>query len=544
MKHEAMEDNSRQLEFTEIDLSEDVSTTEVPIPDRSSLDRAPFDRQRTNGSVLSSERRFAEEARQYVDLQGEETPFVPFMSYWPTYGVMSESQRSWYFYWRTEVRAERYPDTDLSYLFVHIYELINGIGWQDPEWGYEQLKRLWVNYRERFPQLDVYMQDWLVDYGLVHQVHMSLTEIMDITSGFLPMEISDMELHRLLTSDMSKLSLKLLSRYYEYDITLSKFYRDQGQLALERYIPQVMVLMESYLQRTRGVGLIDHLQLTQVKSIKRTLFRKAVYDDTCYGKSIDLTFVPIGESASFCSWVTRIFRCTENKLRELLGFRGRLRGETLDTEFAQVIERYLDKVFATEQEELKEKPTVRIDLEKLTVLQQESDYVREALMIDEQEYSEDKFVPDNQHLNQHEGMQVTEEHTLSKIDEVKTTLLSEDFNVQHTTEILEPYDSSIDMKSKEEDFILKWEDSSIAELDDEWILFADELAPRHVQAIYALLGDEPDRELVQVAERNGTMPTLLLDEINDAAMETIGDLLIDNDRIVPEYITVFEHVKR
>ncbi|WP_222124491.1 TerB N-terminal domain-containing protein [Paenibacillus xylanexedens] len=544
MKYETMEDNSRQLEFTEIDLSEDASTTEVPIPERSTLTRAPFDKQVTNGGVLSSERRFAQEARQYIELQGEEAPFVPFMSYWPTYGVMSESQQKWYFYWRSEVRAERYMDTDLSYLFVHIYELINGIGWQEPEWGYEQLKRLWVNYRERFPQLDVYMQDWLVDYGLVHQVQMSLTEIMNITKGYLPMEISDMELHRLLTSDVSKLSLNLLSRYYEYDITLSKFYRDQGQLALERYIPQVMVLMESYLQRTRGVGLIDHLQLTKEKSITRALFRKAVYDDTLYGKAIDLTFVPVGDSAPFCSFVTRIFRCTENKLRELLGFRGRLRGKTLDTEFAQVIERYLDKVFAAEQEELKEKPMVRIDQEKLAVLQQESDYVREALMIDEHEYSEDKLVPDNQLLNQHEGMQVTEEHILPKMDEVKMTLQLEDLNIQHTTETMKPYDSSTDMKAKEEDFTLKWKDSSIAELDDEWILFADVLASRHVQAIYALLGDEPDRELVQVAERNGTMPTLLLDEINDAAMETIGDLLIDNDRIVPEYITVFEHVKR
>lgn len=544
MKYETMEDNSRQLEFTEIDLSEDVRTTEVPIPDRSTLARAPLDKQVTNGGVLSSERRFAEEARQYVELRGEEAAFVPFMSYWPTYGVMSESQRSWYFYWRTEVRAERYPDTDLSYLFVHIYELINGIGWQDPEWGYEQLKRLWVNYRERFPQLDVYMQDWLVDYGFVHQVHISLTEIMEITSGFLPMEISDMELHRLLTSDMSKLSLKLLSRYYEYDITLNKFYRDQGQSALERYIPQVMVVMESYLQRTRGIGLIDHLQLTKEKSIQRTLFRKAVYDDTLYGNSIDLTFVPVGESVPFCSLVTRIFRCTENKLRELLGFRGRLRGKTLDTEFAQVIERYLDKVFAAEQEELKEKPTVRIDLEKLAVLQQESDYVREALMMDELAYSDDKLALDNQLLNQHQGMQVIGEQVTSKKNEFSTSPQPEDVNVQRTTETMEPDDGSIDLETKEEVFTLEWEDSFIAELDDEWILFANEIAPRHVQVIYALLGDEPDRELMQVAERNGTMPALLLDEINDVAMETIGDLLIDNDRIVPDYITVFEHVKR
>lgn len=52
------------------------------------------------------------------------------------------------------------------------------------------------------------------------------------------------------------------------------------------------------------------------------------------------------------------------------------------------------------------------------------------------------------------------------------------------------------------------------------------------------------RSLMRLAEQYGTMPTLLLDEINDVAMETIGDLLIDGDRIVPDYIDVFEHVKR
>lgn len=65
-----------------------------------------------------------------------------------------------------------------------------------------------------------------------------------------------------------------------------------------------------------------------------------------------------------------------------------------------------------------------------------------------------------------------------------------------------------------------------------------------MQAIHALLGVNPDTELMRVAEQYGTMAALLLDEINDVAMETIGDLLIDGDRIVPEYIDVFEHVKR
>ncbi|MMZ67297.1 hypothetical protein D1872_298700 [compost metagenome] len=62
-------------------------------------------------------------------------------------------------------------------------------------------------------------------------------------------------------------------------------------------------------------------------------------------------------------------------------------------------------------------------------------------------------------------------------------------------------------------------------------------------AILALLGEQPDAALMQVAEQCGTMPALLLDEINDVAMETIGDLLVDGDRIMDEYMDPFEHVK-
>ena len=53
---------------------------------------------------------------------------VEFMQYWPTYDVMSPAQQQWYFYWRSEVRQGRLLATDLSYIFVHVYELINLIG--------------------------------------------------------------------------------------------------------------------------------------------------------------------------------------------------------------------------------------------------------------------------------------------------------------------------------------------------------------------------------------------------------------------------------
>lgn len=532
VKRNSMKEDSRQLEFMEIDLSEEPITAAVPVPDRSTIVRADFDI-RLPGGILSSEKRFVEEARQLIEVEGEQAPFVPFMSYWPTYGVMNEPQRKWYMYWRTEVRQGRFPDTDLSYLFVHIYELINGIGWQEPQEGYDQLKELWLNYRERLPQLDVYMQEWIIDYDLVHELNMSLSEMVELSSGYLPPEILDMELQRLLSSNISDISLKLLQRYYDYDITLSKFYRDGGMKVLEQYIPRVMVLVDSYLLRTRKAGILDQFELNHERTIERTLFRKAVYDESIYGKSVQMTYVPIGEHADFVQFVTRVFRCTENKCRELLGFRGRLRGKTLEPELANVIERYLDKAFAIEQMPVVEQPIVRIDAEKLASLQKESEYVRRALMIEENNTSEDEdannvsSLPTTVIQNSTEEAESAKQSNQPEVD-VEGALNTDGGLGSGNTELL----------------TLQWEADFSADLDEEWIQFSEMLSQQHVQAIHALLGVNPDTELMRVAEQYGTMPTLLLDEINDMAMETIGDLLIEGDRMVSDYINVFEHVKR
>jgi len=505
-----MKDDSRQLEFMEIDLSEEPETAAVPVPDRSTIVQSAHDTMQHRGGILSSEKRFVEEAKQWAEMVGDVSPWVPFMSYWPTYGVMNEAQRKWYLYWRKEVRQGSYPDTDLSYLFVHIYELINGIGWQYPEDGYAQLKQLWVNYRDRLPQFNIYMQEWMVDYALVHQMETSLSEVMDLSGGYLPVEMLDMELQRILQDKVSDISLNMLQRYYDYDITLSKFYRDGGKEVMEQYIPRVMTVVDSYLERTRQVGLLPEFESNDERTVERILFRKAVYDDSIYGRSVSFRYMPIGEQADFVQRVTRIYRCTENKLRELLGYRGRLRGQTLEPELANLIERYLDKAYATEQAEAVEQPVIRIDTEKLASLQQESEYVRLALTIEEDHHSEvkDEFTPT-------EGSMEPEPSVVENATGAPAELIR-----------------------------LQWDESVEADLDEEWLLFAEQISPQQVQAIHALLGASPDMELMRLAEQYGTMPTLLLDEINDVAMETIGDLLIDGDRIVPDYIDVFEHVKR
>lgn len=524
-----MRDDSEQLEFIEIDLSEETETTRIQIPDRSSLmentRRAPV----SQGAVLSSEKRFVEEAVRLAEKTGERVSPVPFMSYWPTYGMMNDAQLKWYLYWRTEVRQDTYLDVDLSYLFVHIYELINGVGWQYPQEGYDQLKRLWLNYRERLPQLNVYMQEWMVDYVLVHNLHSLLHDVMQLSGGYLPAPFMDKELQRILQVNAADLTLDLLQRYYDYDITLNTFYRDGGKEIMERYIPKVMAVADSYLKRIGQEGLLPELKPEAEEIVERTLFRKAVYDESLYGRSVSFAYYPIGMHADFVQRLTRIYRCTENKLRELLGVRGRLRGKTLEPELTGVIERYLEKIYALEQKENVIKPVIHIDTVKLASLQQDSEYVRMALTIEEENTASDSVETE---------VEIEAEAEVEVEDEVE---------VNSIVSKRDDYDR--DQTNRTDDVAnpnaqLQWDKAAAAELQEEWREFAEQLEPRHVVAIHALLGDQPDEDLNRIANETGTMPALLLDEINDVAMESIGDLLIDGDRIVPEYIDIFEHVKR
>lgn len=128
-----MENRLRSIEFAEIDLCEEEPGLDIPPKKDTDLSQASA----ASIPFYNRERHFAEEARKRVNERGEPAPFAPFMSYWPTYEHMMESQQRWYFYWRSEVRAGRYPDTDLSYIFVYVYELINGVGWSDPPEGYK-----------------------------------------------------------------------------------------------------------------------------------------------------------------------------------------------------------------------------------------------------------------------------------------------------------------------------------------------------------------------------------------------------------------------
>ena len=90
--------------------------------------------------------------------------------YYPTYESLSDQELRGYFSWRSKFRRGEIFETSLSFVFLHIYELINQIGVATPEEGYDELLKLRKDYGaiddSILPYLDRWMVHYVVYYGL------------------------------------------------------------------------------------------------------------------------------------------------------------------------------------------------------------------------------------------------------------------------------------------------------------------------------------------------------------------------------------------
>lgn len=530
-----------------------------------------------NIRYYSSEQQFVIRARELAWHTEPEHSFVPFKNYWPTYDHMSTAQFQWYFYWRDEVRSGRYPETDLSYIFVYMYELINGVGWTHPAQGWQLLESVWQAYRQRFPKLDAYAREWLFDFSLVHELNTSVTETYNSIPRSLSSELKELEWMRRFTAEPLELNWNMLIDMMDYEPKKSRFFQEGGRKDMRKYGPKVVALVDAYLGKTTGKRLIDMFKPKERKQ-ERYIFRSAVYDYDIYGRTVTVMTLPISEHAPLRHYITNLMRMMENKLRELRGFKGRLRGIESDPEIEKLVVRFLKKELQLAEREQKgktEQPKIKINRVKLRRLQQESDDVREMLLVDDAEsvqsvplnvketelgrrkqnakpaiQSNKNDVPiqlDIFELNRFESDLVME-RPAGKQEAAGTELSIETATVQETDKLpVTDIDQGFRNESVEEADLLHTEEVvtwHTENLDEAWRQLVRLLTPVHLEALYALKTG-PDMNMLQAAaERAGSMPQLLIDEINDAAMETIGDLLIDGETIADEYITMLDQLTR
>ncbi|WIV17544.1 TerB N-terminal domain-containing protein [Paenibacillus polygoni] len=541
---------------------------------------------------LTREQTFVKQAREFESVVCSEAPFVSYRAYWPTYEQMSSAQKRWYFYWRKEVKQGRYPDTDLSYLFLYIYELIHGVGWSAPEEGLALLDEVWFGYGEREKKIDMYMREWIFDFCLVHGLEMPYKELMEKIPRKLSDELKEREWMRRFTSDPLDLSWDMLMMLIDYNAEQSSFFKEQGRKEMKTYAPKVIALVDRYWLKKHGLRLIHRFWPEEVTS-KRILFRSAVYDHDFYGKHAEVRVFPISEHPPLRAYLTQLVRFTENKLRELMGVKGRLRGVKLESEVEELVTRYLRREIKEREVQAakKARPAVKINTKKLRRLQQESEEVRDMLTIDDNNATHTAteagnvgtrrkqaapnpgklqtiqtemnfggsvlYSPPPADEDQSPNIEIwkaeetfverTEvERTVAKssvIEEtdVKTTDVETTGEETHGAETTGAETTNVEMNSvtsvEQPGYHFVWNTDN---MEEEWQELAERLSAAQLEVLYILRDQKGSAELQRIATKAGSMPELMIEEINEISMEIIGDILIDGEEITEEYIEALQ----
>lgn len=126
------------------------------------------------GHLLTEAELFYEQAHFMEDFEDSYPYSGSFRSPFPTYSAMSDRQLRGYFSWRTQVRAGNIEQDCLAFAFVYLYELLCGVGVENPREGFEKIRSFWLAWRKFDPTLDRYVRVWLQDYVVYHDLDPAL----------------------------------------------------------------------------------------------------------------------------------------------------------------------------------------------------------------------------------------------------------------------------------------------------------------------------------------------------------------------------------
>lgn len=539
----------------------------------------------TYNEIMASYRRpkedFFKEARKFADYEGDATTHVPFTCYWPKYSDMNTEQRKWYFHMRSQLRNGVFPDTDVSYLFIYVYELINQIGIENPKQGLDMLMEIWNHYGARYPQLSHYLGDWVFDYMRINKLDCSADQLLMRVP-----ELSDHGLNVALTEvgeqqTPLKLPVWALEKLSQYRITSSKFYQKGNYSLVNQILPGAVAAVDGALREKNGKGILDTYAALKLRTESVNAFAGALTESQ---QIYHVKYRNYTSGLKLQGFLKNLVRYIENDLRAYSKYSAKLQGIELAEPIKACVDTYVKVSLAKSETAppVKEAPKIVLDLSSVDRLRAESNQVRDALIAsvgEEQPVSESSeeglvqrpadapegmltdLAPVQRILKrlsseQREVLDMMRESDWQtntgyihvKLPQAMPEVLIDEINViskgqlgcaliEREAEALvvaEDYRDELEylMPKQRQDSL--W---SIAEedLDDDWRAFFEQIHERvSLDALAALL--EGSEAFAAYAKERNDMPDLLLDGINEIASDTIGDLVADADGIYEDYL--------
>lgn len=480
-----------------------------------------------------------------------------FKSYFPTYNAMSDRQLRGYFTWRAQVRRGTVEETSTSFAFLYLYELICGIGVDDPLDGFNKIKAFWDVYRAFEPGIDRFARVWLQDYAVFHGLDPKLlrdskTVMFDnalielrraardlvpapAPSGQTPKRRKTSEPTLPLPPDevREERLMAAINALSTYNLSNSRLDRSHHR-DLRHVACAVYVRMARYYDTHRKTGIVASL-FGEETAMPYTMFASAVFFAPERHEDCEYRLDPIHiyrcqngfwecmrihGSRQKSSKLGEMMRACDQRLRLALDPTHPLKEEKVPKYLAKIID---DEIVAWLSWDAAHQPVkIDIDLTQLGHIRSAAAQTREALLIDEERedgapVEAEATLIEQPNTESAPGMTAEPgEMTIRQDEPDEPTVSTEEFGV--VAPLLASVDAPVTPAPTEA---------------------ANKLAPAEDTFLRALLEQNAAQATSAVAH-SGQSEDMLVDSINEALFDLVGDTVIEFGAAGPQIIEDYE----
>ena len=480
-----------------------------------------------------------------------------FKSYFPTYNAMSDRQLRGYFTWRAQVRRGTVEKTSTSFAFLYLYELICGIGVDDPLDGFNKIKAFWDVYRAFEPGIDRFARVWLQDYAVFHGLDPkllrdsktvmfdnALIELRRAARDLAPAPTpSDLAPARRKTSEPTlplppdeageEQLMTAINALSTYNLNNSRLDRSHHR-DLRHVACAVYVRMARYYDTHRKTGIVASL-FGEETAMPYTMFASAVFFAPECHEDCEYRLDPIHiyrcqngfwecmrihGSRQKSSKLGEMMRACDQRLRLALDPTHPLKEEKVPKYLAKIID---DEIVAWLSWDAAHQPVkIDIDLSQLGHIRSAAAQTREALLIDEEREDDvpmeaEATLIEQPNTESAPGMTAGPGEMATRQDEPdEPTVSTEEFGV--VAPLLVSVPAPVTPASAEA---------------------ANKLAPAADAFLRALLERNTAQATSAVAQ-SGKSEDMLVDSINEALFDLVGDTVIEFGSAGPQIIEDYE----
>ncbi len=446
---------------------ESFESTESYYPENSLLHKVTLKKRKSEYQLYEE---FLADAIRYKDTAAYECEFAPYYSYVPQYNQLNRAQLDYYLWWRKRFREGVFIKIDYSYILLYIFELINLGDRQDVKWAQEQLAELWNVYHSEYAALASKLATWICDFSLIHRL--SAPENIKHSVGRRVPALKEFYLH-MPKGDYEGCARSLIKYATEYDYKTSKFAKEPNIDIFDKHIFGAMLVAVRFYSK-------DGALLSELSSEDSKLVRNSFEGALCVSSErfeIEVKYCSFSRSNELRYILGDIVKYSENKIRTYLGVKSKLSVYSVSGELQKAIDAYFEATLFS-------KPKISQKKEE------------------KHEYDVLYDLPKN-------------EFSLDRAKQI------EEASWGVTKDLISAFDAETLAPEPELEPILKQEkneengDATLREALREYLAFVDALK-RGDQSVCR-----------SIAAETGKLFDGVVDEINEIAVEVIGDVLIE-----------------